>query len=142
MVIDAKLPPEDSAPLPAPPPAYAPPSGVSTGPSSHPPPHQFQQYPPSPGQNYSGSPGSLPQYNAPVTGSQPIPQDEWVGHQYRNQRKSSSRHSHFPDHNIMCFQFSLNVRGVTMTRLQASVFVASFAPYFYFPLGSSFFGTQ
>src|SRR6266446_10528357 len=43
---------------------------------------------------------------------------------------------------IMYFQFSLNVRGVTMMRLQASVFVASFALYFYFLLGSSFFGTQ
>src|ERR1700755_758896 len=108
MVIDAKLPPVDSAPLPAPPPAYAPPSGTLTGASPNPPPHQFQQYPPSPGQNYSGSPRSLPQYNAPVTGSQSIPQEEWVGQQYRNQRKSSSRRSHFPDHkSIIYFQFSL-----------------------------------
>jgi hypothetical protein len=98
MVIDAKLPPEDSAPLPAPPPAYAPPAEVLQSPSSNPPPHQFQQYPPSPGQNYSGSPPVLPQWNAPGTGSQPIPQAEWVGQQYRNQRKSS-RCSHFPHHN-------------------------------------------
>jgi hypothetical protein len=93
MVIDTKLPPDDSAPLPAPPPAYAPPSQE---PSPNPPP-QFQQYPPSSGQNYSGSP---PQWNAPVTGSQSIPPEEWVGQQYRNQRKSSSRRSHFPDHNV------------------------------------------
>ncbi|KAF8503471.1 hypothetical protein F5888DRAFT_1799794 [Russula emetica] len=81
MVIDAKLPPDDSAPLPAPPPAYAPPSEVSQEPSPNPPP-QFQQYPPSSGQSYSGSP---PQWNAPVTGSQSLPPEEWVGQQYRNQ---------------------------------------------------------
>ena len=98
MVIDAKLPPEDAAPLPAPPPAYAPSSEISQEPSSNPP-QQFQQYPPSSGQNYSGSPTLLPQWNAPGTGSQSIPPDEWVGQQYRNQRRSfsSSRPSHFSD---------------------------------------------
>ncbi|KAH9996773.1 hypothetical protein BJV77DRAFT_986224, partial [Russula vinacea] len=80
MVIDAKLPPDDSAPLPAPPPAYAPPS---VGSPSNPPPQQ--QYPPSSGQNYSGSPTLHPQWNAPGTGSQSMPPDEWVGQQYRNQ---------------------------------------------------------
>ncbi|KAI0282997.1 hypothetical protein BGY98DRAFT_1058321 [Russula aff. rugulosa BPL654] len=81
MVIDAKLPPEDSAPLPAPPPAYAPPSEVED-PSCNPP---HQQYPPSSGQTFSGTP-TLPQWNpVPGTGSQSIPQDEWVGQQYRNQ---------------------------------------------------------
>jgi Uncharacterized conserved protein (DUF2367) len=96
MVIDAKLPPEDSAPLPAPPPAYAPPSEVED-PSCNPP---HQQYPPSSGQTFSGTP-TLPQWNpVPGTGSQSIPQDEWVGQQYRNQRKPSSRRSHFPDHNV------------------------------------------
>jgi hypothetical protein len=100
MVIDAKLPPEDSAPLPAPPPAYAPSSDVSQTPSSNPPPHQFQQYPPSSGQSYSGSPTALPQWSAPGTGSQSIPPEEWVGQQYRNQRKSSRR-SHFLDHNVL-----------------------------------------
>ena len=43
---------------------------------------------------------------------------------------------------IIYFKFLLNVRGVTMTRQQALVFVASYAPYFYFPLGSYFFGAQ
>jgi hypothetical protein len=98
MVIDAKLPPDDSAPLPAPPPAYAPASEVSQVPSSNPT-QPFQQYPPSSGQNYSGSPASLPQWNAPGTGSQSIPPDEWMGQQYRNQRKSSRRF-HSPDHNV------------------------------------------
>lgn len=97
MVIDAKLPPHDSTPLPAPPPAYAPPSGVSQLPPSNPT-QQFQQYPPSPGQNYSGSPTVLPQWNSPGTGSQSIPPNEWMGQQYRNQRKSSRR-SQLPDHN-------------------------------------------
>jgi hypothetical protein len=139
MVIDAKLPPDDSAPLHAPPPAYAPPAEVSQVPSSNPT-QQFQQYPPSSGQNYAGSPASLPQWNAPGTGSQTIPPDQWMGQQYRNQRKSPDVHNFLII--IMYFQFSLNVRGVTMTRLQVSVFVASFALYYYFPLGSSFFGTQ
>ena len=94
MVIDAKLPPDDSAPLPAPPPAYAPPSEVSQDPSSNPP---HLQYPPSSGQTYSGSPTLLPQWN---TGSQSVPPDEWVGQQYRNQRTSFSRRSHFPNHNV------------------------------------------
>src|SRR6266481_8842125 len=98
MVIDAKLPPEDSAPLPAPPPAYAPPTEVSQDPSSTSP---HQQYPPSSGQTYSGSPTLLPQWNAtPGTGSQSIPPDEWVGQQYRNQRKPSSRFSCSLDHNV------------------------------------------
>jgi len=94
MVIDAKLPPDDSAPLPAPPPAYAPQEPPSN------PPSQFQQYPPSSGQTYSGSPTLLPQWNAPGTGPQSIPPDEWVGQQYRNQRESSSERSRFPDHNV------------------------------------------
>ncbi|KAF8478594.1 hypothetical protein DFH94DRAFT_750915 [Russula ochroleuca] len=84
MVIDAKLPPDDSAPLPAPPPAYAPLSEVSQE-SSPNPPHQHQQYPPSSGQNYSGSPTLQPQWNGPGTGSQSMPPDVWVGQQYRNQ---------------------------------------------------------
>jgi hypothetical protein len=138
MVIDAKLPPEDSAPLPAPPPAYAPASEVSQ--SSPNPPHQHQQYPPSSGQNYSGSPTLLPpQWNAPATGSQPMPPDEWVGQQYRNQRKSFPGRSRFLI--ILYFQFSLNVRGVTMIRPPASAFVGSFALFFYSQLASSFFGT-
>lgn len=95
MVIDAKLPPQDSASLPAPPPAYAPPAEALQSPPSNLPPHQFQQYPPSPGQNYSGSPGAIPQWNSPGTGPQPVPPADWVGQQYRNQRKSS-RSSHFP----------------------------------------------
>lgn len=85
MVIDAKLPPVDSTPLPPPPPAYAPLSEVSQEPSPDPAPHQFQQYPPSSGINQLGSPSSLPQWNAPVTGSQSVPPDQWVGQQYRDQ---------------------------------------------------------
>ncbi len=97
MVIDAKLPPDDSAPLHAPPPAYAPPAEGQV-PSSNPA-QQFQQYPPSSSQNYSGSPTLLPQWNAPGTGTQSIPPDQWMGQQYRNQRKFSRR-SHFPDHKV------------------------------------------
>jgi hypothetical protein len=123
-------------PLPAPPPAYAPPSEVSQEPSASPP---HQQYPPSSGQNYSASPSSLPQWNDPGAASQSMPPDEWVGQQYRNQRKSSSRRSGFVDHTL--FQFSLNVPGVTMIRLQVSVFVVSFALFFCSPSGSSFSGT-
>jgi hypothetical protein len=135
MVIDAKLPPEDSAPLPAPPPAYAPPWEFSQEPSANPP---HQQYPPSSGQN-SGSPTTLPQWNDPGTTPQSVPPDEWVGQQYRNQRKPSPRPLRFPDHTL--FQFSLNVPGATMIRPQASAFVVSFAQFFYSPLGSSFSGT-
>jgi hypothetical protein len=96
MVIDAKLPPDDSAPLPAPPPAYAPPSEVSQGHSPNPP----QQYPPSSSQNYSGSPTVLPQWNTPGTGSQSVPPEEWVGHQYRNQRGFSRGPFRFLDHTL------------------------------------------
>jgi hypothetical protein len=100
MVIDAKLPPEDSAPLSAPPPAYAPVSAVVAQEPSPNPPQQFQQYPPSSAQTYSGSPTVLPQWNTPGTGSQPVPPDAWVGQQYRDQRKFSSGRLGFPDHNV------------------------------------------
>ncbi|KAH9966755.1 hypothetical protein BC827DRAFT_1373992 [Russula dissimulans] len=85
MVIDAKLPPEDPAPLSVPPPAYAPTSEVSQDPtptaSHHP-----QQYPPSSSQTYSESPAVLPQWQNPGTELQSMPPpDAWVGRQYRNQ---------------------------------------------------------
>jgi len=98
MVIDAKLPPEDPATLPVPPPAYAPLSEDSQDPSSNAP--QAQQYPPSSSQTYSASPGSLPQWHTPGTGSQPIPPDEWVGQQYRNQRKRCPERSLLLDHTL------------------------------------------
>jgi hypothetical protein len=94
MVIDAKLPPEDPATLPVPPPAYAPPSEDSQDPSSNPP-QQVQQYPPSSSQTYPASPGLLPQWHTPGTGSQSMPPDEWVGQQYRNQRK------HCPERSLL-----------------------------------------
>jgi len=84
MVIDAKLPPDESAPLSVPPPAYAPSSEDSSDPSSNAP-QQSQQYPPSSSQTYPTS--HLPQWQTPGTGSQSMPPDEWVGQQYRNQRK-------------------------------------------------------
>ncbi|KAI0306485.1 hypothetical protein B0F90DRAFT_1623531 [Multifurca ochricompacta] len=80
MVIDAKLPPEDPAPLSIPPPAYAPSSEDSQEPSRNTQ-HQFQHYPPS----NPGSPTLLPQWHTPGPGPQSIPPDEWAGQQYRNQ---------------------------------------------------------
>ncbi|KAN0140721.1 hypothetical protein V8E53_001165 [Lactarius tabidus] len=80
MVIDAKLPPEDPAPLGAPPPAYAPSPQDSS--SRNAPPLQQQQYPPSAAGNpHSQSPSSSPQWHNP--GSQPANWDE--GRQYRDQ---------------------------------------------------------
>lgn len=100
MVIDGKLPPEDPTPLPPPPPAYAPPSEFSQEHSPNPP-QQSQQYPPSSSQNYSGSPTVLPQWNTPGTGSPSIPPDQWVGQQYRNQRKFPLRPpSRSPGHTL------------------------------------------
>jgi hypothetical protein len=87
MVIDAKLPPEDSPPLSVPPPAYAPSSESSPDPSRNAP-HVYQQYPPPSTQPPSGSPPSLPQWHGPAQGTQSMSADEWAGHQYRNQRES------------------------------------------------------
>ncbi|KAH9079504.1 hypothetical protein EDB83DRAFT_1280013 [Lactarius deliciosus] len=67
MVIDAKLPPEDPAPLGAPPPAYAPSSQDSS--SRGAPQPQPQQYPP--GNPHSGTPTSSPQWQNPGPGQQP-----------------------------------------------------------------------
>jgi len=105
MVIDAKLPPDESAPLSVPPPAYAPPSEGSPDSSSNAP----QQYPPSSSQTYPTSP-TLPQWHTPGTGSQSMPQDEWVGQQYRNQRKHSLGRSAFRDL-ILFLVFAQCARG-------------------------------
>ncbi|KAI9509659.1 hypothetical protein F5148DRAFT_725498 [Russula earlei] len=90
MVIDAKLPPEDSAPLTAPPPAYAPLSGDARDPARSAPNYlqqqQQQQYPPSSNQAYSSESPPLPtQWQTAGTGLPSLSQDEWLGRQYRDQ---------------------------------------------------------
>ena len=92
MVIDAKLPPQDSSPLSVPPPAYAHLEGTQDQ-SPHSAPPQVQQYPPPSNQPYPESPTTLPQWQTPGAVPRSIPPDEWVGQNYRNQRKFSSRYS-------------------------------------------------